>query len=104
MDPTKLLVCLAGLMVGGLYAGWQWRALAQQAKRQREQTQPPDLTAMLAGSLARIGILVVALVAAVVWLPKAQLRWLVIGIAAGYGVPFVWRLILTVSRRKSKPV
>ncbi|HUK81403.1 MAG TPA: ATP synthase subunit I [Verrucomicrobiae bacterium] len=100
MDYSVWLGLLVGLMIGGVYALWQLRALARHEKFQREQGQLPRVASMLPGSFTRIAVLLIVLVLAQVVFPKASVLWVAVGVAIGYGVPFAWRLKGMLSKKK----
>jgi cobalamin synthase len=91
---------VVGLVIGGLYAWWQLRALAHQEKLVREQGATPKMTTMLPRSFLRVAVLLVVLVLVQVLFPQANLLWLAIGVAVAYGVPFGWRLKQLVAGKK----
>src|SRR5437899_12780256 len=102
MDEAKLLGLLIGAVIGGLYAGWQLRALARHERIQREQGQAPKVTSMIPGSMTRVAMLLMALVLVQVFDQEKRVDriWLMVSLAIAYSVPFFWRLWQMYSQRK----
>lgn len=102
LDQPKLLGLFVGLVIGGVYAWWQLSSLSREEKRARQEGRPPSMANLLKGFVPRLAILLLVLgvIVAQVLLPKADIKWLVIGVAVAYGVPFVWRLWALYSQRK----
>ncbi len=99
MDQDAWLGLLTGMIIGGLYAGWQLRALARHQRIQRERGEAPAITSLLPGSMTRMMVLLATLVIAQVVFPRANLKWVAIGIAVAYSVPFFWRLRSLMSQK-----
>ena len=100
MDQDAWLGLLTGMIIGGVYAWWQLRALARNVRIQRERGEVPAVTSMLPGSMTRVAVLLMTLIVAQVVFPRANLKWVAIGVGIAYGVPFLLRLKSMISQKK----
>jgi hypothetical protein len=98
MSTSILLGITLGLVIGGAFAWLQLQALRRNELIARQQ-QLPTLLKQLPSSGARVAFLLIALVLVQVFVPAANKWWLTGGLAAGYGVPFLWRLLQMAQRK-----
>lgn len=102
IGQPQVLGLSVGVVIGGLYAWLQLSALRRHELRQKEQGRLPSVAGMVPGSMMRVALLLVALVAVQVIDrdKRIDLMWLMISLAVAYGIPFFWRLWQMYSQRK----
>ena len=98
MNTSVVWGLILGLVIGGAFAWLQLQALRRNELLEKRQ-ELPTLLKQIPGSGARVAFLLVALVLVQVLVPAANKWWLTGGLAAGYGVPFLWRLFAIAHHR-----
>jgi hypothetical protein len=93
MNTSVVLGLILGLVIGGAFAWLQLQALRRNELLEKRQ-ELSTLLKQIPGSGARVAFLLVTLVLVQVLVPTANKWWLTGGLAVGYGIPFLWRLLL----------
>ena len=92
MDGAAWLGLTLGTVIGGGYASWQGWAL-------RRESRAALSTRLLAGTMLRLALLVVTLLAAARFTP-ANRWWLTGSLAVSYSGLFFWELRRVLSQKK----
>ena len=87
MNLSNFLGLASGLGIGSAFAWWQFRVMLQ-----TERAATTGRLARVPGSVTRVAMLLLALVAVQVLLPSANLLWVTAGLFLAMALPLSWRL------------
>lgn len=98
MTISILLGIILGMIIGAAFAGLQ--LLAARRNETVGNQLPGWILRQVPGSMGRVALLLMALVAVQVLFPAANKWWLSGSLVIAYGIPFFWRLKDRVSQAR----